>query len=59
MVIFHSFLYVYQRVMNGRLVELLDWIHLQAIANLHLVVEPTPPKNHGVKVSWDDYSIPN
>jgi hypothetical protein len=26
-----------------------------------LVVEPTPLKNHGVKVSWDDeiYEIPN
>ena len=36
--------------------QLLDWIHLQAMANIHLVggFNPTPPKNHGVKVSWDD-----
>jgi hypothetical protein len=24
-----------------------------------LVVEPSPLKNHGVRISWDDFTIPN
>ena len=36
------------------------YLKLQVL-NIHnwLVVEPTPLKNDGVKVSWDDCSIPN
>jgi hypothetical protein len=32
----------------------------QIYNNIWLVVfSPTPPKNHGVKVSWDDFSLAN
>jgi len=27
-------------------------------ATTHLVVEPTPLKNDGVKVTWDDFPFP-
>ena len=47
MVIFHSFLYVYQRVYGCKLIHLIQYL----VGGI-----PTPLKN--MKVSWDD-DIPN
>ena len=47
MVIFHSFLYVYQRVYGCKLIHLIQYL----VGGI-----PTPLKN--MKVSWDD-EIPN